>query len=81
MIEKNQTTPLLGSSDDQHLISEILISNQEIKRELDFIRRYIRRGVFWSYARFALILIPLVLSLIYLPPVVKDIWSLIGLVR
>lgn len=81
MIEKNQTTTPINPSSDQHLLNEILASNQEIRRELDFIHRHIKHSVLWGYARFALIVIPIILSLIYLPPVVKEIWSLVGLVR
>lgn len=81
MIEKTQTTVSSISREEQAILQEVLASNSEIKQELDYIHRYIRRGVLWGYIRFAFIIIPLLLSIIYLPPFVKDILSLLGPVR
>jgi ferric iron reductase protein FhuF len=63
-----------SSSQDrlEGLLKECLAKNEEILQSIGAIRRYIRWQKTWSLIRFLIIAIPIILSIIYLPPLIKD---------
>lgn len=80
---KKQTPPTTPSPEHHEDAHDTLISllkeNIEISKEILEHSKKTRRFMFWtvvsSYLRLAIIIVPLVLALIYLPPFLGDIWS------
>jgi|GEM_PF-1070231 len=54
------------------MLQENLKKNDEILIAIKEIKKYIRWQKAWSIIRFLIIAIPIVLSLIYLPPIIQD---------
>ncbi len=59
-------------SDLTRLLQENLAKNEEILLLTKQIKTYIRRQIIWSIFRLFLILGPIILGIIYLPPIFKD---------
>jgi hypothetical protein len=55
------------------LLEENLTKNEEVLVLVKDIKKYMRWQVIWSFVRLFIIFIPIVLGVIYLPPIVKDI--------
>lgn len=55
-----------------NLLMENLKKNDDILIAIKEIKKYIRWQKAWSIIRFLIIAIPIVLSLIYLPPIIQD---------
>jgi hypothetical protein len=60
-------------------IKKIIEKNLEVSEEILKTVKYIRSHIFWSRVygtiKFLLIVVPLVLGLIYLPPLIKDLFG------
>lgn len=80
---KEETLKDNGRAKDIDLdLAELLQSNlkdsEKILREINDIKKYIRWQQIWSTVRILIIVIPLALGFIYLPPVIKDLFSAIN---
>jgi len=65
-------------SDLTRLLQENLAKNEEILLLTKQIKTYIRRQIIWSIFRLFLILAPIILGIIYLPPIFKDFFEKIA---
>ncbi|MFW0837589.1 MAG: hypothetical protein ACKKL5_01165 [Candidatus Komeilibacteria bacterium] len=68
-------TNFAGASPDEQnkrLLEENLAISQEIRAEIQRIRRYILWGRIMTAVQFLLIIVPIILGIIYLPPLVQQ---------
>lgn len=68
----------LSESDLTRLLQENLAKNEEILLLAKQIKTYIHRQIIWSVFRLFLILAPIILGIIYLPPIFKDFFEKIA---
>ena len=62
----------LSESDLTRLLQENLAKNEEILLLTKQIKTYIHRQIIWSVFRLFLILAPIILGIMYLPPIIKE---------
>lgn len=71
-MDSSNNIPSVGNDN----LEDLLKKNIELSQEILGLARYIKNYVFWqqifSWIKFALIAIPIILGLIYLPPLVRD---------
>lgn len=63
-----------ANNQDDGFLKQTLMENQEL---LLGIRRSLRISMFFNVLRFFIILIPLIIALIYLPPLIENILSML----
>ncbi len=64
---------------DEEKIEKLLEKNleeiQEIKKEVDYIKRYVFWSKVWSFSKIFFIVLPLIIGYIYLIPIFKNVLS------
>lgn len=70
LAKRNQT--LVLESDLLKLLQENLDKNAEVLTLARQIKSHMHWQVVWSFIRLFIVVIPIILGLIYLPPLVKD---------
>jgi hypothetical protein len=69
------TESIVTQADLANLLRANLKNGEETLKILAELKKYIRWQQIWSAIRLLLIVVPLVLGVIYLPPIIKDVFS------
>lgn len=70
-IKNNETLESLITEQNDLLRRNLKVS-EEILQKTDYIRVYIKWQKVWGVAKVIIIIIPIVIGVVYLPPLIKD---------